>query len=177
MMNPKFLNRFIRTFEVEQELYRYMNLTSPLNLAALIILATVLIIDVAASIILGLNYANMAVFAMCIILLFVLFFRYFSAIQKGKARFAEDTNNKGEVTVTTTVTEGKLISETSDRETPVEVPFEKFKKIFETKHYYMLYTDEKMVYVLKKGAFEKGREEEFLPYIRNQIENNKSRRT
>ena len=78
--------------------------------------------------------------------------------------------------MTTTVTEGKLISETSDRETPVEVPFEKFKKIFETKHYYMLYTDEKMVYVLKKGAFEKGREEEFLPYIRNQIENNKSRR-
>ena len=75
MMNPKFLNRFIRTFEVEQELYRYMNLTSPLNLAALIILAAVLIIDVAASIILGLNYANMAVFAMCIILLFVLFFR------------------------------------------------------------------------------------------------------
>ena len=54
-MNPKFLNRFIRTFEVEQELYRYMNLTSPLNLAALIILAAVLIIDVAASIILGLN--------------------------------------------------------------------------------------------------------------------------
>jgi hypothetical protein len=41
----------------------------------------------------------------------------------------------------------------------------------------MLYTDEKMVYVLKKGAFEKGKEEEFLPYIRNQIENNKSRRT
>ena len=172
-MNPKFLNRFIRTFEVEQELYRYMNLTSPLNLAALIILAAVLIIDVAASIILGLNYANMAVFAMCIILRFVLFFRYFSAIQKGKARFAEDTNNKGEVTVTTTVTEGKLISETSDRETPVEVPFKKFKKIFATEHYYMLYTDEKMVYVFKKGAFEEGNEEEFLPYISQQIENNK----
>ena len=82
-MNPKFLNRFIRTFEVERELYRYMNLTSPLNLAALIILGAVLVIDIVASIILGMNYANMAVFAMCVILLFVLFFRYFSAIQRG----------------------------------------------------------------------------------------------
>ena len=176
-MNPKFLNRFIRTFEVERELYRYMYLTSPLSLAALIILATVLVIDIVASIILGMNYANMAVFAMCVILLFVMFFRYFSAIQSGKARFAEDTNNKGEVTVTSTVTEGMLISETSDRETPVEVPFKKFKKVFETKNYYMLYTDEKMVYVFKKGAFEKGKEEEFLPYISRQIENNKHRRT
>ncbi len=176
-MNPKFLNRFIRTFEVERELYRYMYLTSPLSLAALIILATVLVIDIVASIILGMNYANMAVFAMCVILLFVMFFRYFSAIQSGKARFAEDTNNKGEVTVTSTVTEGMLISETSDRETPVEVPFKKLKKVFETKNYYMLYTDEKMVYVFKKDAFEKGKEEEFMPYISRQIENNKHRRT
>lgn len=153
-----------------------MNLTSPLNLAALIILGAVLVIDIVASIILGMNYANMAVFAMCVILLFVLFFRYFSAIQRGKARFAEDTNNKGEVTVTTTVTEGMLISETSDRETPVEVPFKKFKKVFETEHYYMLYTDEKMVYVFKKGSFEKGSEDEFLPFIRQQIENNKRRK-
>jgi len=153
-----------------------MNLTSPLNLAALIILGAVLVIDIVASIILGMNYANMAVFAMCVILLFVLFFRYFSAIQRGKARFAEDTNNKGEVIVTTTVTEGMLISETSDRETTVEVPFKKFKKVFETEHYYMLYTDEKMVYVFKKGAFEKGSEDEFLPFIRQQIENNKRRK-
>ena len=54
-MNPKFLNRFIRTFEVERELYRYMYLTSPLSLAALIILATVLVIDIVASIILGMS--------------------------------------------------------------------------------------------------------------------------
>ena len=172
-MNPKFCNRFTRTFEVERELYRYMNLTAPLVRAALIILGAALVIDVAASLIFGLSYANMAVFAMCCILLFVLFFRYYAAVQTAKARFAEDTNNKGEITVTATVTEGKLISESSDRETPVEVPFQKFSKVFETQHYYMLYTDDRMVYVFKKGAFEAGSEEEFLPYIRQQTDNNK----
>lgn len=176
-MDSIFVNQFSRTFEVEKELYRYLHLTAPPMRAALMIIGTVMVIDVAASIVLGMNYANMAVFAMCIILLFVLFFRYFSAIQRGKERFAEDTNNKGKVTVTSTVTEGKLISETSDRETPVEVPFKNVKKVFVTEHYYMLYTDEKLVYAFKKGAFEKGKEEEFLPFIRNRIESNKRRRT
>ena len=55
----------------------------------------------------------------------------------------------------------------------MEVPFQKFSKVFETQHYYMLYTDDRMVYVFKKGAFEAGSEEEFLPYIRQQIDNNK----
>lgn len=172
-MQPKFVSRFQRSFEIEQELYRYLHLSSPAIIASYIILGVVLITDVILCLVIGLVYAYMAVFAMCIIVLFILFFRYFSAIQAGKARFAEDTNNKGAVIVTASLTDDMLISESSDRKAPVTVPYSQFMKIFITNHYYMIQTSEKMVYVFKKGAFSVGDEEDFLPYVRQIIENNK----
>lgn len=171
-MDPRFVNRFQRSFEVEQELYRYLHLSSPAVIACYIILGVVLITDIILCLVSGLVYAYMAVFAMCVIVLFILFFRYFSAIQSAKARFTEDTNNKGEVTVTAAMTDDLLISEASDREAPIKVAYSHFRKVFVTKHYYMLQTDEKMVYVFKKGAFSVGSEEEFLPYLQQVIERN-----
>lgn len=175
-MDSKFVNQFTRTFEVEKELYRYLHLTSPAMRAALIMIGAVMVIDVAASIVLGMNYANMAVFAMCCILLFVLFFRYYAAMQAAKQRYAEDTNNKGEVNVTATVTDDRLISESSDREEPVEVPLKNVYRVFETPHYYMLHTVDKMVYVFQKGAFTTGDEAAFLPFMQQLTANNKRRR-
>ena len=134
------------------------------------------VVNIVMCLISGLLYANMAVFAMVVIVLFVLFYRYYSAIQAGKKRLAEDTNNKGEVTVTATLTDEELISESSDREEPVTVPFSHFLKVFVTKHYYMIQTTDKMVYVFKKDAFSVGKEEEFLPYVQQIIENNKRKR-
>ena len=174
-MNPRFVNRFQRSFEVEQELYRYLHLSSPAIIASCIILGVVLVTDIILCLVSGLVYAYMAVFAMCVIVLFILFFRYFSAIQAAKARYAEDTNNKGAVTVTATLTGEGLISEASDRNAPIEVACSHFKKVFVTKHYYMLQTDEKMVYVFKKGAFSVGNEEEFLPCLQQVIERNKQK--
>ena len=92
-----------------------------------------------------------------------------------RKRFAEDTNNKGVVTVTATLTDEELISESSDREDPVLILHSEFTKVFVTKHYYMIQTVEKMVYVFKKGAFSVGKEEEFLPYVQQIIESNKRR--
>lgn len=175
-MQPKFVNRFQRSFEIEQELYRYLYLSSPAIIASYIILGVVLITDIILCLVSGLVYAYMAVFAMCVIVLFVLFFRYFSAMQAAKSRFAEDTNNKGTVTVTATLTGDILISDSSDRDESIEVPYADLKKLFVTKHYYMIQTNEKMVYVFKKGAFSVGKEEEFLPYVRQLIENNKRKR-
>ncbi len=172
-MQPKFVNRFKRSFEVEQELYRYLYLTSPAIIASYVILGIVLITDIILCLVSGLLYAYMAVFAMCVIVLFIMFFRYFSAIQAAKARFAEDTNNKGEVTVTATLTDDMLISKASDREEPIKVPYADLNNLFITNHYYMIRTTEKMVYVFKKGAFSVGNEEEFLPYVRQIVENNK----
>lgn len=174
-MQPKYVNRFQRSFEIEQELYRYLHLTSPPIIASLIILGVILTANLAMCVFIGLAYANLAVFAMCVIVLFVLFYRYYAAIQAGKKRLAEDTNNKGAITVTATLTDEELISESSDREEPVAVPCSSFTKVFVTRHYYMIQTAEKMVYVFKKGAFSVGDENDFLPYIRLVIENNKSR--
>ena len=174
-MKPRFVNRFQRSFEVEQELYRYLHLSSPAIIASYIILGVVLVTDIILCLVTGLVYAYMAVFAMCVIVLFILFFRYFSAIQAAKARFAEDTNNKGTVTVTATLTDDELISEASDRDDPIKIACSHFKKVFVTKHYYMLQTDEKMVYVFKKGAFSVGNEEEFLPHIQQVIARNKQK--
>jgi hypothetical protein len=175
-MKENFVNEFQRSFEIEKELYRYTYLTSPAIIACYIILGVVLITDIVLCIIGGLAYAYMAVFAMCMIVLFVLFFRYYSAMQAGKKSFAEDTNNKGEVTVTTTMTDEELISESSDREKPIFVPHKNILKVFETEHYYMIQTSDRMVYVFKKGAFSVGEEADFLPYIRQIIENNKRKR-
>ncbi|MBQ4237767.1 MAG: YcxB family protein [Ruminococcus sp.] len=175
-MQPKFVSRFPRVFEIEQELYRYLHLTSPMMITSLVLLGVIFVVNIVMCLISGLLYANMAVFAMVVIVLFVLFYRYYSAIQAGKKRLAEDTNNKGEVTVTATLTDEELISESSDREEPVTVPFSHFLKVFITKHYYMIQTTDKMVYVFKKDAFSVGKEEEFLPYVQQIIENNKRKR-
>lgn len=172
-MEPKFVNRFIRSFEIEKEMYRYLYLYSPSIIICYVLLGIVLAADVILMITGGLAYAYMAIFAMCIIMLFVLFFRYYSAMQAGKKRFAEETNNKGEITVTAALTDDEFISESSDREKPVKVPYKQFLKLFTTEHYYMVQTTEKMVYVFKKGSFTTGREEEFLPYIERIISNNK----
>lgn len=172
-MQPKFVNSFQRSFEIEKELYRYLYLSSPAIIASYIILGVVLITDIILCLVSGLLYAYMAVFAMCVIVLFVLFYRYFSAIQAAKSRFAEDTNNKGTVTVTATLTDEMLVSDSSDRDESIEVPYADLKKLFVTKHYYMIQTVDKMVYVFKKGAFSVGKEEEFLPYVRQLVENNK----
>ena len=118
-MQPKFVSRFPRAFEIEQELYRYLHLTSPMMITSLVLLGVIFVVNIVMCLISGLLYANMAVFAMVVIVLFVLFYRYYSAIQAGKKRLAEDTNNKGEVTVTATLTDEVLISESSDREEPV----------------------------------------------------------
>ena len=175
-MQPKFVNSFQRSFEIEKELYRYLYLSSPAIIASYIILGVVLITDIILCLVSGLLYAYMAVFAMCVIVLFVLFYRYFSAIQAAKSRFAEDTNNKGTVTVTATLTDEMLVSDSSDRDESIEVPYADLKKLFVTKHYYMIQTTDKMVYVFKKGAFSVGKEEEFLPYVQQIIENNKRKR-
>lgn len=175
-MNPDFVSQFTREYQIEQELYRYLYLTAPMIVAVFIILGVVLVVNLVSVLLFGLLYANMAIFAMCGIVLFVMFFRYFSAIKTSQARFAEDTNNKGTITVTATICDGKLISGSSDREKPIEVACEHFKKAFETKHYYWVYTDDKMVYAFKKGAFSVGREEDFLPYIGKVIENKKRKK-
>ena len=175
-MNPDFVSQFPREYQIEQELYRYLYLTAPMIVAVFIILGVVLVVNLVSVLLFGLLYANMAIFAMCGIVLFVMFFRYFSAIKTSQARFAEDTNNKGAITVTATICDGKLISGSSDREKPIEVACEHFKKAFETKHYYWVYTDDKMVYAFKKGAFSVGREEDFLPYIGKVIENKKRKK-
>ena len=172
-MNPDFVSQFPREYQIEQELYRYLYLTAPMIVAVFIILGVVLVVNLVSVLLFGLLYANMAIFAMCGIVLFVMFFRYFSAIKTSQARFAEDTNNKGTITVTATICDGKLISGSSDREKPIEVACEHFKKAFETKHYYWVYTDDKMVYAFKKGAFSVGREDDFLPYIDQVIQNKK----
>lgn len=172
-MQPKFESQFERTFDIEQELYRYMHLTSPPMIASLVILGVIFVVNLVMMLFVGMLYANMAVFAMCVMVLFVLLLRYYLAVQAAKKRFSEDTNNKGVVTVTATLTDEELISESSDREDPVLILHSEFTKVFVTKHYYMIQTVEKMVYVFKKGAFSVGKEEEFLPYVQQIIESNK----
>ncbi len=175
-MTPKYVNRFQRSFDIEKELYRYLHLTSPPIIVSYILLGIVFGVNLAMSIVNGLAYANMAIFAMCVIVMFVLLFRYFSAVKAGGKRFSEDTNNKGEVTVTATLTGEELISESSDREKPIKVAYSEFKKLFVTEHYYILLAGEGMVYAFKKGSFSAGNESEFIRYVTQIIEDNKRRR-
>lgn len=175
-MEPVFVNQFTRSFEIEQELYRYTHLTSPSSIISMVILGVVAAVNLAVCIIWGVAYANLAVFAMAFIVLFVLIFRYYSAIQTGRKRYAEATNNLGEITVTATLSGEEIISESSDRKDPIIVPYSDIKRVFETPHYYMLQTKAKLVYVFRKGCFTTGEEGEFLPYIRRILDHNKRKR-
>ena len=101
-MEPKYVNQFQRSFEVEKELYLYLHITSPPMLISLIILGVTAVANLIVCLLCGLTYANLAVFAMCFIVLCILLYRYYAAIQAGRSRLAEETNNKGEITVTAT---------------------------------------------------------------------------
>jgi hypothetical protein len=175
-MKPKFESRFERSFEIEKELYLYLHITSPSMIVCFVLLGIVLVANTVSCLVFGLLYANLAVYAMGFIALFVLLYRYYAAMQAGKKRLAEDTNNKGAITVTATLTDEELISESSDRDDPIFVEFKHFKKVFETPHYYMIQTDDKMVYVFKKGAFSVGSEEEFLPFVGRILDRNKRKK-
>jgi hypothetical protein len=157
-------------------MYRYLYLASPPIIVCFVMLGVVFAVNLVMCIMNGIAYASMAIFAMCVIVLFVLFFRYHSAVQTGRKRFAEDTNNKGAITVTATLTDEELISEASDREKPIIVPYSEFRKVYVTKTYYILQAGEGMVYVFRKGCFETGDENAFLPCITQIIENNKRKR-
>lgn len=172
-MDPIFVNQFPRTFDVEKELYQYIHITSPSSLVCFITLALVIVVNLGVCLIFGLLYANLAVFAMAIIVLLFMVVRYYTAIQAAKKRYAEQTNNHGEITVTETITDEELISESTAREEPLEVPLSDLKKMFVTKNYYMIITAEKMIYAFKKGAFTLGSEEEFTAFMTQQIEHNK----
>ncbi|MBQ3418340.1 MAG: YcxB family protein [Ruminococcus sp.] len=174
-MEPKFVNRFQRSFDVEKELYLYLHITAPPMLISLIILGVTAVVNLIVCLVCGLTYANLAVFAMCFIVLCIILYRYYAAIQAGRSRLKEETNNKGEITVTASLDGDELISESTAREEPVYVPFSQLKKVFVTKNFYMIQTEEKMVYVFKKGAFSVGKEEDFLPYVRQLIEHNKKK--
>ena len=174
-MEPIFKNRFVRTTDIESELYLYLHITSPSSIACLVILGVVTVVNLVACLMFGMAYANMAVFAMCIIVLFVLFYRYYSAVQIGKKRFAESTNNRGEITVTAALDGEDLISESSDRADAVIVPYADLKRVFVTKNYYMIQTNAKLVYVFRKGCFTAGKEEDFLPYVRQVLERSRQK--
>lgn len=171
-MEQKFVNKFTRSFEIEKELYRYLHLTSRPITICYILLGIVLVVNLAMIIANGLAYANMSIFAMCVIVLFVLFFRYYSSVTTAKKRFAEETNNKGEITITATLTDDELLSESSDREKAIIVPYSKIAKVFLTENFYMIQTTDQMIYAFKKGAFIAGKEESFLPFVNEIISKN-----
>ncbi|MBQ3264452.1 MAG: YcxB family protein [Ruminococcus sp.] len=176
-MEPLFVNEFERTFDTEKELYRYLHLTSPSAVICLVILGVVIAADLVMCLTIGLVYANLAVFAMAVIVLFVLLLRYYTAIQAAKSRFAEDTNNRGTITITASLDSEDLISESSDREEATLVPYSELKRLFVTKSFYMLQTEAKMVYVFRKGCFTVGKEEDFLPYVQQIIDRNKRKKS
>ena len=89
-----------------------------------------------------------------------------------KKRFAEETNNKGEITITATLTDDELLSESSDREKAIIVPYSKIAKVFLTENFYMIQTTDQMIYAFKKGAFIAGKEESFLPFVNEIISKN-----
>ena len=173
-MKPKFVSRYQRTFEIERELYRYLHLTAPSNIVCYVILGVVIVSNLAMCLAFGMNAANLAVSAAALVVLLFLLLRYFAAIRLGKAGFAESLNNKGEITVTATMTDAEVISDSSDREEPLRVALNRFRRVIVTKHYYMIQSDERMVYVFKKGAFTVGKEDDFLPFVQQIIKQNKS---
>lgn len=172
-MEPKYENKFTRTFDVERELYKYMHLQSPSSIACFVILGIVAVVNLVMCIIAGFAYVNMAVFIMCVIVIFVMFFRYYSSLKTAEKRLREDTRGATDIEITAILDGEDLISKSSDRDKETVVPYSNFRKIFATKSFYMIQTDAKLVYVFKKGCFTIGSEADFIPYVNRILEHNK----
>ena len=174
-MKPEFENTFKRTLDVERELYRYMHLQSPSSIACFVILGLVAVINLIMCLVAGFAYANLAVFIMAFIVMFVLFFRYYSAVKTAEKRFRESTNGAVDIEITAILDGENLISRASDRNKDVTVPYSQLRKVFTTSSFYMIQTDAKLVYVFRKGCFTVGKEEDFLPYVNQILDRNKRR--
>ncbi len=171
-MEPKFVSEFTRSIDVEEEMYRYLFLSSPSNIVCWCILGVVAAANLVMMLIIGIAYANLAVLVMCIVLVFWMLYRYFTAVRISRKRLQE-LSGGNPIQLRAVLTDKELISESSDREQPTIVPFENLKAVFVTKHYYMIRTDARLIYAFRKGSFVVGREEEFLPAVKAVLERNK----
>ena len=186
-MEPRFVNQFTRTGEVEHEVLRYTTFQSlssiisygATGLVALMILMYFIPFPTSSSlenkdpIITGLVFCC---FGFVLLIWILKIIRYFRQLSISRKRIRETTNDTGELHVTATLTQAEMtyISDNMDKE--IIIPVSQIKKGVETRIYYLIITDAKLAYAFQKGCFTTGKEEDFAPFVTKMIRENKTKK-
>ena len=187
-MEPKFVNQFTRTDEVDHEVLRYTSFQSPSSIIAygatgLTVLMLLIYfipfppsfpsLDNKDTIITGLA---LCCFGFVLLIWIIKIIRYFRQLSISRKRIRETTNDTGELHVTATLTQTELtyISDNMDKE--IVIPVSQIKKGVETRNYYLIITDAKLAYAFQKGCFTTGKEEDFAPFVTKMISESKTKK-
>ena len=159
-MDILFENRFVRTKEILQEFYRHAYFKNPVILGGDLALLALL----AVSLILWGTHLPLAVVIVVPVVAAAQFLTYTRAVNAVVKRDAELTNGGG-LEVVVTVTPEKLVN-TDSTGAALELPYDKVKKVVQTKRLILLQSEAKFWYLLPKDTFTRGTPEEFLAFLK-----------
>ena len=160
-MEILFENRFVRTKEILREFYRYAYFKNPTILIADIALLALL----AVSLLLWGTHLPLAVVIVVPVVAAAQYWTYTRAVNAVMKRDDELTAG-GKLEVTAAATEEKLVN-TDSTGASMELPYDKVKKIAQTKSLILLRSQANFWYILPKNTFTKGTAEEFLAFLKS----------
>ena len=159
-MDILFENRFVRTKEILQEFYRHAYFKNPVILGGDLALVALL----AVSLLLWGSHLPLAVAVVVPVVLAAQYWSYQRAVKAVMKRDDEITSG-GDLEVTVTVTPEKLLNKDSTG-AALELPYDKVRKVVQTKNLILLQSEAKFWYLLPKDTFTQGTAEDFLAFLK-----------
>lgn len=162
-MNTLFENKYKCTEEVYKDIYQYVYFHNKITYGILIFYVFLLGLTNYVSLTTGngLNYKSL------LAIVLILFFLVFYSRIAGKRRYKSDLNSNKWIPVITTfmVREDAIVVKHSNNSAN-PIAYSEFKKVANTKKFFIFITKDRLALYFKKDSFTKGTAEEFEAFIK-----------
>lgn len=162
-MNTLFENKYKCTEEVYKDIYKYVYFHNKVTYGILIFYLFLLGLTNYVSLTTGAGFNYKSALSLLLILFFLIFYSRLA----GKRRYKNDLNaNKWIPIVTTFMVREDAIVVKHSNSSAQPIPYSEFKKVANTKDFYIFITKERLALYFKKDSFTKGSTEEFETFIK-----------
>ena len=161
-MEPIFENKYIRDKETAKEISAFLYLKRPLSIAVGILCALCFAVHL-TFFILGYEYS---VLGFILLPSYIAYKLYCYFVSKNSFIKRDAEVSKGDIVITTRVYEDH-ITVTASNGSVVELEYDKIKKISVTKNYILMLSQARLLFILKKDGFTKGKFEDFTAFIKS----------
>lgn len=162
-MNTLFENKYKCTEDVYKEIYKYIYCHNKITYVIIGFYVLLLFLTNYVSLTngTGFNYKSL------LSLLLIFFFLFFYSRVAAKRRYKNDLSaNKWIPTITTFMVREDAIVVKHSNSSAQPIPYSDFKKVANTKNFFILITNERLALYFKKDSFTKGSAEEFETFLK-----------